>query len=136
MIFLVFAAAVLVSGALERQARRHRLELEMEYERLGIPAPLPRPKLKRAEAWMNVGIGILLVLLSIFSILAGFGTMEIAEKAASERPAMASTFNDAVAPMFMTGAFFLASGIALAWLGWRAVREITRYESGTPGASR
>jgi hypothetical protein len=62
--------------------------------------------------------------------------MEIAEKAASERPAMASTFNDAVAPMFMTGAFFLASGIALAWLGWRAVREITRYESGTPGASR
>ncbi len=134
MIFLVFVTAVLVSGAFERQARRHRFELEMEYERLGIPVPPPRPKLKRAEAWMNVVIGILLVLMSIYSIQAGFGYMKAAEDAARERPAMASTFNDAVGPMFITGAFFLAGGIALAWLGWKAVREITRFESGASGA--
>jgi len=129
MIFLVFVTAVLVSGALERQARRHRFELEMEYERLGIPISLPRPKLKRAEAWMNVGIGILLGLMAIYSILAGFGYMKAAAEAAIDRPDMASTFNEAVEPMFITAAFFLASAVALAWLGWRAVREITRYES-------
>jgi hypothetical protein len=31
--------------------------------------------------------------------------------------------------------FYLAIGIALAWLGWKAIKEISRYESGNTGVT-
>jgi hypothetical protein len=131
MILLVFVAAVLVSVFLERQARQHKIQRGVEYERRGIPVPPPRPKLKRTEAWLNLGLGVLLGLVSLMFAWAGFGTMNVAER----MPDHASTINDSAVRMIEGGAFFLASGIALARLGWKAIREIARYESGATGGA-
>ena len=126
MILLVFVAAVAVAVALERQARRHRFHIAIEYERIGIPAPPPRPKLKRAEAWLNVGLGSLLCVMSLMSAKAGIEFMTLSDR----MPDRTALLNQFVLQAVESGAFLLASGLALAWLGWRAVREITRYESG------
>jgi hypothetical protein len=130
LIFLVFVVAVLVSGAFERQARRHRLELEMESERLGIPIPPPRPKLKRAEAWMNVGVGCLLAMIAILYIWTAIGIMNVDEQI----PGRDTRLKEVPNQMILGGAFFLAGGIALTWLGWKAVSEISRFESGASGS--
>ena len=129
MIFLIFFTAVIVSGAFERQARRHRLELEMESERLGIPLPRPRPKLKRAEAWMNVGVGCLLVIIAVSYICSAVVAINADEQIPGRDPRLKDVSNQ----MMIGGAFFVAGGIALTWLGWKAVREITQYEAGAPG---
>lgn len=137
MILLLFVASILVAVLLERQARQHTLERTFEYERLGIPVPPRRPKLKRTEAWLNVGLGLILVALSILSTMTGFQMRNIAERF----PDHAAFLNDDFRVGLEWGAFCLASGTALAWLGWKAVRENTRYESGaassppTAGAS-
>ena len=127
MILLLFVASVLVSVLLERQARQHTLERTMEYERLGIPIPPPRPKLKRTEAWLNVGLGFVLVGLSLLSTVSAFLMKNIAER----MPDHAAHFNDDFRVGLEWGALCLASGIALAWLGWKAIKEISRYESGS-----
>lgn len=131
MILLVFVASILVSVLLERQGRQHRLERAIEYERLGIPIPPHRPKLKRTEAWLNVGLGLLLVALSLISTIAGIQMKSIAER----MPDHATELKDDFSLMIQSGAFYLAGGIALAWLGWKAVREITLYESGAAGVT-
>jgi hypothetical protein len=127
MILLLFVASILVSVLLERQARQHTLERTMEYERLGIPVPPRRPKLKRTEAWLNVGLGFVLIGLSVLSTVSGFQMKGLAER----MPDHAAHFNDDFRMGLEWGAFCLASGIALAWLGWKAIKEISRYESGT-----
>jgi hypothetical protein len=127
MILLLFVASILVSVLLERQARQHTLERTMEYERLGIPIPPPRPKLKRTEAWLNVGLGFVLVGLSLLSTVSAFQMKDIAER----MPDHAAFLKDDFRVGLEWGAFCLAGGIALAWLGWKAIKEISRYESGT-----
>jgi len=127
MILFVFVSAMMVSIVLERQARRHRIQRAAEYQRLAIPVPPPRPKLKRMEAWLNVGLGILLGAMSLMFAGTGIEFMDIAKRL----PDHASTLNNSALQMIEGGAFFLASGIALTWLGWKAVRENSRYESGT-----
>jgi hypothetical protein len=127
MILVLFVASILVSVLLERQARQHTLERTMEYERLGIPVPPRRPKLKRTEAWLNVGLGFVLIGLSVLSTVSGFQMKGLAER----MPDHAAHFNDDFRMGLEWGAFCLASGIALAWLGWKAIKEISRYESGT-----
>jgi hypothetical protein len=125
MILLIFVASVLVAVLLERQARQHALERSMEYERLGIPAPPRAPKLKRTEAWLNVGLGLILIVLSILSTWMGFFMSSMADKFPDHAAEMANEFSQAI----QVAAFYLAGGIALAWLGWKAIREISRYES-------
>jgi hypothetical protein len=135
MILLVFVAAMLVSILLDRQARAHRLERAAEYERLGIPIPPRRPKLKRTEAWLNVGLGLLLVGLAPIFTLGGLQTLRLVESF----PGHAADPGFDITQLILQGSFLLASGIALAWLGWKAIREITRFESGAsldqPGGS-
>jgi hypothetical protein len=131
MILLVFVASVLVALLLERQARQHALERTREYGRLGIPFPPRRPKLKRPEAWLNVGLGLILIALSVLSTMTGIQIRSIAERLPDHAVELRSDFSQAIE----MAAFCLASGIALVWLGWKAVREITRYESGSAGVS-
>ncbi len=126
MILLLFVASILVAVLLERQARKHTLERTIEYDRLGIPIPPPRPKLKRTEAWLNVGLGLILVALSILSALTGIQMRSIAERLPDHAAELRNDFSQAI----QWATFYLAVGIALAWLGWKAVREISRYESG------
>ena len=125
MILLVFVASVLVALLLERQARQHTLERTREYERLGIPVPPRRPRLKRTEAWLNVGLGLILVALSALSTMTGVQMRSIAERLPDHAAELQNDFSRAIE----MAAFCLASGIALAWLGWKAIREISRYES-------
>ena len=125
MILLVFVASVLVAVLLERQARQHAIERAMEYERLGIPAPSRQPRLKRTEAWLNVGLGMILVGLSPLLVWQGFFMRGMAEKFPDHAAEMADDFSQAI----QVAAFLLAGGIALAWLGWRALKEISRYQS-------
>ena len=132
MIVLIFVASVLVAVLLERQARQHALERGVEYERLGIPVPRRRPKLKKTEAWLNVGLGLVLVALSVFAVMAGIQLKVIAERFPGHAPDISGDFSMAI----QNSALFLAGGVALAWLGWRALREITRYESGAIPTAR
>jgi hypothetical protein len=132
MILLIFAASMLVSILLERQARQHGHERAIEYERLGIPISPRRPKLKRAEAWLNAGLGLILVALSLMSISTGFLMRSMAEKFPDHAAELTNDFSQAI----QNAAFLLASGMALAWLGWKAIREITRYESGGAAVPR
>lgn len=127
MILLLFVASILVAVLLERQARQHALERTIEYERLGIPAPPRRPKLRRTEAWLNVWLGFVLVGISLLAGVSGFQMKDIAERL----PDHAAILKDDFSLMIEWGAFYLACGIALVWLGWKAIREISRYESGT-----
>ena len=126
MILLLFVASILVAVLLERQARQHTLERAIEYGRLGIPAPPRRPKLKRTEAWLNVWLGFVLVGIALLAAVSGFQMKDIAER----MPDHAAIFKDDFSLTIEWGAFYLACGIALVWLGWKAIREISRYESG------
>jgi hypothetical protein len=125
MILLVFVASMLVSILLDRQARAHRQERAAEYERLGIPIPPRRPKLKRTEAWLNVGLGLILVGLAIMFTVMGLQTRSLVDSF----PDHGAGLGLDITQLILQGSFFLASGIALAWLGWKAIRDITRYES-------
>ena len=126
MILLIFVASVLVAVLLERQARQHALERAVEYQRLGIPVPRRRPKLKKTEAWLNVGLGLVLIALSVFAVMAGIQLKVMAERFPGHAADLSGDFSMAI----QNAALCLAGGVALAWLGWRALREITRYESG------
>jgi len=135
MTFLIFFSSVIVAVILERQARLHRQELVAEYERLGIPIPRPRPKLKRTEAWLNVGLGFVLIMLSLAFVQAGFWASSTRERALERMPEQmrgrAAPPGSEIPVILADGAFLLAGGVVLVWLGWKAIREITRYDSGS-----
>ena len=131
MILLLFVGSVLVAVLLERQARQHTLERTIEYERLRIPIPPRRPKLRRTEAWLNVGLGLLLVGFAVLTTLIGIQMRSIADKFPDHAADLANDFSQSI----QWATFYLAGGIALAWLGWKAIREISRYESGAASAA-
>lgn len=111
MSILIFVIAVLGSLVLDRQERRHRFEQRQEYERLGWEVPLEARELSMLESWANVVLGVLLFALGALFLKAMLGI-----------PAemMTSGWESLVA-------LFLASGIALVWLGVNAIRQNIRY---------
>jgi hypothetical protein len=129
MILLVFAASVIVSVLLKRQARQHRFERTSECTRLGIPIPRPQPRLRRTEAWLNVGLGFILAIMAFGAVWGAFMQLQIAENFPEHAAELKPNF-----PLVIeTGAAYLAGAVALVWLGWKALREITRFESGHTG---
>jgi len=107
MTLAVFVAAVLVSLGLDRQERRHRFHLSLEYEHLGWEMPRPKPKFSRAESVVNIFLGAVLIIFGGVALYAMLNLESIGE---------------------MTGghyivAAFLAAGVALITVGWKAVRE-------------
>jgi hypothetical protein len=111
MSILIFVVAVLGSLVLDRQERRHRFEKRQEYERLGWDIPLEKPKLSMMESWANAVLGVLLFALGALFLKTMLGI-----------PAemVTSGWESVVA-------LFIASGIALLWLGVKAIRQNTRY---------
>jgi len=109
---LILVVAVLGSLVPDRQERRHRFEKRQEYEGLGWDIPLERPKLSIIESWANVGRGVLLFVLGALFLKAMLGI-----------PAemMRGGWESLVA-------LFLASGLALVWLGLKAVRQNITYK--------
>jgi hypothetical protein len=103
-------AAVVVSIVLDCQERQHRLEESLEYEYLGWEKPMPKLK-PRGEAGQSIIVGA--ILLTIGS--AGLYAIVILEQV-----------GEAIGGQYIVAAF-LAGGVALIVVGWRALRDIREH---------
>ena len=117
MSIAIFFAAVIGGLVLDRQEKRHRYERRAEYERLGWEIPPPLPKLSSLESWANVVLGVCLVALGVWFLNAAF------------RIPPESIENDWLTLI----ALFVASGIALVWLGLKALQQIRRSRGSSRG---
>ena len=108
MSIAIFFAAVIGGLVLDRQEKRHRYERRVEYERLGWEIPPPLPKLSSLESWVNIVLGVCLIALGVWFLNVAF------------RIPPESIENDWLTLI----ALFLASGVALVWIGLKALREI------------
>lgn len=117
---LVFIAAVAVSIILQRQAAKHRREISLESERLGIAIPHRRPKIRALEALLNIDIGC---------ILAGFGAMQIWIMIAVLPPSFTegAGMHEMSFNLWGLASLTFSGGLALLFLGARALVEIIRY---------
>lgn len=107
MTIAVFVAAVLVSLVLDRQERRHRFHLSLEYEYLGWEMPRSKRRLSRAEAVLNIFLGAALLLFGGAALYAMLNLESIGE---------------ATRGQYIVAAF-LAGGVALIVVGWKALTE-------------
>jgi hypothetical protein len=110
MIMLIFVSALVVSVALGRQERRHRLELEIECGRYGVDVPTLRPRIGRFEGILNVGTGSLL-------LVAGGAVVWILFQVPDR---------SMVDGAFHLGALFIAAGLTLLVLGSRILSRNRR----------
>jgi hypothetical protein len=110
MIMIIFVSALLVSLALGRQERRHRLEMEIESSRYGVSAPPLRPRIGRFEGILNVGTGSLFLLAGGAVVWILFLIPDTAR----------------VAGVLHLGALFIAAGLTLIVLGLRALSNSRR----------
>jgi len=111
MTLAVFVAAVLVSLVLDRQERRHRFHLSLEYEHLGWEMPRLKPRLSRAEAVLNIFLGAVLLLFGGAALYTMLNLESIGEETGGQ---------------YIVAAF-LAAGVALIVVGWKALWEIREY---------
>ena len=111
MSILIFVVAVLGALVLDRQERRHRFEKVQEYERLKWEIPAEKPKLSMLESWGNLIVGV---------VLLGFGGVLLRSMLGVPAEGMERGWENIVA-------LFLASGLALSWLGIKAIRQNFTY---------
>ena len=113
MSILIFVVAVLGALVLDRQERRHRFEKVREYERLKWEIPAEKPKLSMLESWGNLIVGVVALVLGGLLLRAMLGV---------PAEALQRGWENIVA-------LFLASGLALSWLGFKAIRQNLTYRA-------
>lgn len=113
LMFLMYLAAMGVSIALGRQAKRQRSEIALEYVRLGIPLPPVRPKIQTLEALLNITIGIVMLVPAVL----GFWLI-------LREPFIRALTGPGMIDLYIV---FLAAGLTLMFLGGQALLQNIMY---------